>query len=153
MADDAPAPLDELIDEVRLLWNALVQRAERLHRGSGVTVAMRAVLEFLARAGPTSVPHVARARRVSRQHIQAIANALVERGLVATDANPAHRRSPLLRLTPKGARAIARMQDREQTTLAAAAPVATPAELARAAATLRKVRGALEGRAAGLTRP
>lgn len=145
MPNNEPQALDELIDEVRLLWNALVQRADALHRGSGVTVAMRAVLEYLARNGPTAVPAIARARRVSRQHIQAIANALLERSLVALDDNPAHRRSPLLRLTPKGERAIARMQSREANALSGAPAAVGEKEIARTARTLRAIRRAIEG--------
>ena len=49
-------PVDELLDQVRLLWHVLVQAAERLHEGEPVTLGMRAVMEFLARNGPTTVP-------------------------------------------------------------------------------------------------
>src|SRR5512138_3252979 len=98
--------LDELLDEVRLLWHVTVRTAERLHEAEPVTVGMRAVLEFLARNGPTAVPEIARSREVTRQHIQALVNGLLELRLVALDENPAHRRSALVRLTPEGQKTI-----------------------------------------------
>jgi DNA-binding MarR family transcriptional regulator len=134
--------LEALIDEVRLLWNALVRRGEALHAREPVTMGMRAVLEFLARNGPTPVPAIARRRGVSRQHVQALVNPLLERGLVEATANPAHRRSPRIRLTAKGERTIERMRRRETALLGGVRLGA--GELRRAAATLRALRRSLE---------
>ena len=72
--------LDRLFDEVRLLEHRLVQVAERLHTGDGVTIPGRAVLEYLLRCGTTSVPDIARARYVSRQHIQTIVDTFADAG-------------------------------------------------------------------------
>jgi len=94
--------LDDLLDEVRLLWHVAVQATERLHDGEAVTVGMRAVLEFLARNGPRSVPDIARSRLVTRQHIQSLVNGLLELRLVSLEDNPAHRRSSLVQLAPEG---------------------------------------------------
>ena len=52
--------------------------------------------------GPQTVPQLARARPVSRQHIQTMVNQLAENGLVELIDNPAHRRSKLVRLTDAG---------------------------------------------------
>jgi DNA-binding MarR family transcriptional regulator len=60
------------------------------------------VLHTLAMQGPQTVPQIARARPVSRQHIQTIANGLIAEGLIESVDNPAHRRSRLLSLTPLG---------------------------------------------------
>lgn len=68
------------------------------------TASHRAVLESLASEGPRSVPALARARPVSRQHIQVLVNDLVALGFVETRRNPAHKRSPLIALTAAGAR-------------------------------------------------
>ena len=134
----APQPeLEALIDEVRLLWNTLVRRGETLHRREALTMGMRAVLEFIARNGPTPVPAIARRRGVSRQHVQALVNPLLERDLVEATANPAHRRSPRIRLTAKGERTIGRMRRREAAVLSEIRLGA--GELRRAAATLRAV--------------
>jgi len=137
--------LDELFDQVRLLWHVLVQTTERLHEDEPVTLGMRAVLEFLARQGPTAVPEIARSRQVTRQHIQALANELLELRLVSLDDNPAHRRSALVRLTAEGQRAIDRMKRRERQFLERLELEARPDDLRRAATTLSAVRKALGG--------
>jgi len=57
-----------------------------------LSAARRGVLRSLARLGPQTVPQMAGARPVSRQHIQTIVNALAADGLVETIDNPAHKR-------------------------------------------------------------
>ena len=52
--------------------------------------------------GPHTVPQIARMRPVARQHIQKLANEMAADGLIELIDNPAHKRSKLLRLTPKG---------------------------------------------------
>ena len=136
---------DELLEQVRLLWHVMVEAAERLHEDEPVTLGMRAVLEFLARNGPTAVPGIARSRHVTRQHIQALVNDLLELRLVSLDANPAHRRSALVRLTPEGQKAIDRMKRRERQFFDRLDLKASPDDLRRAAATLCAVRESLRG--------
>jgi DNA-binding MarR family transcriptional regulator len=138
--------LDELLDQVRLLWHVLVQAAERLHEDEPVTLGMRAVMEFLARNGPTAVPDIARGRHVTRQHIQSLVNGLLELRLVALVDNPAHRRSALVRLTPEGQKGIERMKRRERQFFEALELKTRPDELKRAAVVLSAVREALGGR-------
>jgi DNA-binding MarR family transcriptional regulator len=138
--------IDELLDQVRLLWHVTVQAGERLHEGEAVTLGMRAVLEFLEANGPRAVPEIARNRHVTRQHIQVLVNGLLELRLVSLDDNPAHRRSSLVRLTPVGQKAIARMRKRERQFLDGLKLSARPEELRRAAAILKAVREALGGR-------
>lgn len=60
------------------------------------------VLRTLVQEGPQTVPEIARARPVSRQHCQTIANALRAKGLIEFIENPKHKRSMLLRITKKG---------------------------------------------------
>jgi len=138
--------LDELLDQVRLLWHVMVQAAERLHEDEPITLGMRAVLEYLARNGPMAVPGVARSRHVTRQHIQTIVNELLKLRLVALDDNPAHRRSALVRLTPEGQKAIDRMKRRERQFFDGLELKARPDDLRRATATLSAVREALGGK-------
>jgi DNA-binding MarR family transcriptional regulator len=136
--------LDRLFDEVRLLEHRLVQVAEKLHSGAGVTIPGRAVLEYLLRCGPTSVPDIARARYVSRQHIQTIVDTLADAGLVQSRPNPAHRRSPLFTLTDSGASAITAIHERERQLLKARLTGIDRDEVAAAVALLTAVRGALD---------
>ena len=132
--------LERLFDEVRLLWHAMVRAGGRLHAREPVTLSMRAVLEALLREGPSSVPTIARRRHVTRQHVQALVNALLERRLVALAPNPAHRRSSLVALTKDGEGTIRRMKERETRYLGSLETRVSGLGLERAAAVLRAVR-------------
>jgi DNA-binding MarR family transcriptional regulator len=136
-------PIEDLLNEVRLLWNRLVQLGEELHAREPVTLGMRAVLEYLLLNGPTTVPDIARSRQVTRQHIQQLVNPLVDRGLVTISANPSHRRSGLVQLSPAGEQVIRRMKEREERVFRAADFGMSDADLLRGADTLRAVRRAL----------
>jgi DNA-binding MarR family transcriptional regulator len=74
---------------------------------------MRGVLELILLDGPATVPAVARARGVSRQHIQQQVDVLLERGLVERQHNPAHKRSSMIALTDKGRALIQNMRAEE----------------------------------------
>ena len=100
----------DLLDETRLLFHALKQWSETLLAESGLTAAMRGVLELILLGGPSTVPGMARARGVSRQHVQQQVDALLERGFLERQANPAHRRSSLIALTDKGHALIQNMR-------------------------------------------
>ena len=66
--------------------------------GGGAFGFMRSV----ALLGPLTVPQIAQMRPTSRQRMQRLANELAAEGLVEFIDNPKHRRSKLVRLTPKG---------------------------------------------------
>ena len=59
-------------------------------------------MRSLALVGPLTVPQIAEMRPTSRQRMQRLADELAAEGLVEFVANPKHRRSKLVRLTPKG---------------------------------------------------
>jgi DNA-binding MarR family transcriptional regulator len=136
--------LHAVIDETRRLFHRLANAAERAHADLGLTASQRAVLEALASAGPQSVPQIARAKGVSRQHIQTIANALVDAALIETRDNPAHQRSPLLALTPEGERCFQQVQQREQTILSELAQRFRLVDLETTARTLKTASRLLE---------
>ena len=98
---------------IRRLFRAMAERAERYLRDSGLSAADRAVLEFLFPDDELTVPDIARRYQVTRQHVQATANRLLDRGLVKTVDNPRHKRSPLLRLSERGHQLFARIRRRE----------------------------------------
>jgi DNA-binding MarR family transcriptional regulator len=110
--------LESLFNETRLLFNTLKLWAEGVHPDSEITLSMRAVLELLLLEGAAPVPAMARARNVSRQHIQQQVDALVDKGLVERRGNPAHRRSPLIALSDKGRARIQTMRGEELDALA-----------------------------------
>lgn len=59
-------------------------------------------LRSLALFGPLTVPQIAEMRPTSRQRMQRLADELATDGLVMFVDNPKHRRSKLVKLTPKG---------------------------------------------------
>ena len=59
-------------------------------------------IRSLALLGPLTVPQIAQMRPTSRQRMQRLADELAAEGLVKFIDNPKHRRSKLVRLTPKG---------------------------------------------------
>ena len=130
----------ELIDETRLLYNTFLQVLEQLHGDTGVSPPQRAVLEYLYRNGDATVPDIARARGVTRQHIQSIVNDLLEHGFVEQRPNPAHRRSQLVTLDPEGRSAIESTLDREQAFIARHLDDLDPEDVTRSAQTLARFR-------------
>ncbi len=108
------SPMSRLILEVRTMYNVVVARGEALHENEGLTLGMRAVLESLRLNGPQAVPVIARARRVSRQRIQALVDQLLDSDLVIRQKNPASQRSPLIAISKSGAETIRRFQRREE---------------------------------------
>jgi len=133
-------PLYELFWRTRRLFQRLATELQPVPGGEPLSGTQRAVLEFLDRGGPQTVPEIARQRSVSRQHIQVNVNELTSLGWVATKPNPAHRRSPLIELTPAGRARLAAAQSVEAQIIAAISRHFAAAELTAAARTL----GALE---------
>ncbi len=132
---------DALGREVRGLFHQLRATGEAIHAAhGGLPVSQRGVLESLYRDGPATVPALARARPVSRQHIQVLVNALLEAGLVETAENPGHRRSPQIALTVAGRRRFEAMRLRERRALEAQRLPVSAAELRAAARVLRALR-------------
>jgi len=137
--------IEDLLNEVRLLYHRFVQVGEQLHEDEPVTLGMRGVLEFLLRNGLTTVPDIARSRAVTRQHIQTLVNALLEQDLVVLEDNPLHKRSSFVTLTTEGERIMRRMRKREGQLYRATEFGVKRNELKTAARTLEHVRDALKG--------
>ncbi len=136
--------IEALTREVRACFNRLRALGDALHHDLGITAAMRAVMEALADGGAQTVPTIARAKSVSRQHIQVLANALIEAGLVASRPNPEDGRSPLIELTAKGKRTFAAMRDREKTVLHELADALDRNDVETALAALRALHAQLD---------
>jgi len=99
----------EIVWLLRRLFRALGQRANERLGSIGLTVADRAVMEFLYPDISLSVPQIARKYNVSRQHIQTTVNTLLNKGFLRTESNPRHKRSPLITLTAKGTKLFAKI--------------------------------------------
>jgi DNA-binding MarR family transcriptional regulator len=142
--DSEPRPLELLAREVRLTFFALKAAAEQLHADQdGLTAGHRGVLESVVTHGPQTVPVLARARPVSRQHIQGLVNRLRALELVQLQPNPASRRSPLVAATPRGRQRFFDMLGRERTALPDSKIPIPEARLREAAETLSRLRVAL----------
>lgn len=139
--DPGEEAFEALGREVRGLFHQLRATGEAIHAAhDALPVSQRAVLESLHRDGPATVPALARARPVSRQHIQVLVNALLEAGLVEAAENPGHRRSPQIALTAAGRRRFEAMRARERRALAGQPLPVSAAELRSAARVLRVLR-------------
>ena len=105
--------LGELFDESVRFYLRLSALAVKMHGKGPLSGPRRTVLVGLARGGPSTVAQMAREREQSRQRFQPLVNALIADGLLHAVPNPAHRQSPLIALTPKGERAVRRIQQIE----------------------------------------
>ena len=113
MNDTIKSQLYEVVRCTRRLFQQLRAVSDELHEDIGVTASQRAVLEFLDQYNSQTVPQIARDRSVSRQHIQAIVNQLLARGLVDTVDNPIHKRSSFIQLTGSGKGLFKSIKERE----------------------------------------
>ena len=114
--------------------------ADELHEDLGLTPGMRSLLRHLGEQGPATVPQIARARDVSRQHVQMVVNRFHENGLVKFVENPEHRRSRLVRLNKRGRKLVAEMDRREQAVWQALDLEVKRADLDEAADVLSSIR-------------
>jgi DNA-binding MarR family transcriptional regulator len=97
--------LNQLVLKVFRLNGRLLDAADRLTEGSGLTAARWQVLGAVLRE-PLTVAAAARSMGLARQSVQRIADVLVEEGLCEYSPNPAHQRAKLLAPTDRGWRAI-----------------------------------------------
>lgn len=139
--------LEGVVREITILFHRLRAVAEEVHHDGQLSGGRREVLRDLDRDGALTVPQLARSRSFSRQHAQVLVNSLQREGLVELRPNPAHRRSPLVRVTETGRARLAEMVRREQRLWAAVAPALSPQQLAATETTLRTLRELFEGEA------
>lgn len=114
----------------------------------GLTSARWQVLGALALAGrPLTVPQIARRMGLTRQSVQASVNRLASEALIAAEANPDHRRSPLTRLTEAGRERYAALQRRQATWINELAAGLDVSELATTARVLEELSNRLDANA------
>ena len=109
----------QIILLVRRLFRALSLKSNENLEQFGVSVANRAVMEFLYPDNSLTVPEIAERYNVTRQHVQAKVNSLLENGLVVTKVNPRHKRSRLIVLSKKGRRLFERIMQKDLRTIEA----------------------------------
>jgi DNA-binding MarR family transcriptional regulator len=140
------SPLASILGETVALFHRLRVVTEQIHRQGEVTSGKRGILGSLDSSGPQTVPQMARARPVSRQYIQTLVNELAAEGYVEFKENPAHKRSPLVRLTPKGKELFHAMLQREVKVISRLKLGIPEKELQTAASVLRAVREMFESK-------
>ena len=134
----------DVITHIRLSFWLLAAISDQMVADLGLTASLRAVLEHLSQTGAQTVPQIASAKTVKRQSIQELVDQLRTKGLVATAANPTHRRSVLIALTPDGKALFRKIRTRETRIIASVAMSMNGGELASAAATLAALRATLQ---------
>jgi DNA-binding MarR family transcriptional regulator len=87
----------------------LTAAGDALAQPVGQTTARWRVLAAVEQT-PMTVAQIARAWSLARQSVQRVADLLERDGLVSYEANPAHRRASLLRLTPEGRSTLRHIQ-------------------------------------------
>ena len=109
--------LMELIEEAVAVHLQLQILTEELHGHSELSRACRGILQDLFRLGPRTVPQLTRGRPVSRQNVLMLVNRLIAEGLAESRRNPEHKRSYLIRLTPRGKTLLEEMWSQERALL------------------------------------
>ncbi len=140
----AQGELRAVVDETIALFHRLRWVAEQIYEEEGRSIARRGILRGLARYGPQTVPALARARSVTRQHVQEVVDALLADRLVELGENPKHSRSRLVRPTARGAALVARMDEIDARVLPAAAGAIPRRDLEVTARTLCAMRAGFE---------
>jgi len=138
--DLTESAFNTLIDETVKLYRRLNVVADEVHHQGEMSGGLRSILRSLKKEGPQTVPHMARIRAVSRQHIQILVNQLVEQGFVELTANPESKRSPLVSLTTRGKNAVEEMNQQESRLLSKSDVGISEDRMRETAESLRTVR-------------
>lgn len=136
----------EVIRRVRPLYRVLISAVDRSLEGTGVSVALRGILELLADSGSLTVPDLARAHSVGRQFVQRMIDQAERDGLVERQINPAHRRSVLFALTRKGRDTFETIRKRELKAIRKAASGISRSDLAVTLKVIQHMTGAFAER-------
>ena len=126
----------EVLRGVRPLYQASARAVDAELQGTGLTVAVRAVLELVLDRGPMTVPQLARELAVTRQSVQVLVDAGAARDLLELTHNPQHRRSRFVAATEVGRRTFADVHRRELANLDRVTADLDPADLTTCARVL-----------------
>jgi len=147
-ASSHPGEIHEAVDafthEVALLYFRMTIAATQFLGQGRHSSGRRSLIKSLGADGPQTVPAMARARAVSRQHVQKLVDELRRDGMVTSRPNPAHKRSKLVDLTPAGRRFLHEMSKREVALFEELAEGIPAQEFRRAAELVRSLRTRLE---------
>ena len=132
----------ELVVQVFQLDGLLSAAGDALARPAGHSSARWRVLAAVEDA-PSTVANIARAWGLARQSVQRVADDLVRERWAVYEENPGHRRAQLLRLTPRGRRALRRIQAAQRSWANALGGEIGESDLRQASSVLARVLHAL----------
>ena len=141
---DAGSSLQSIFAEAAALTHRMRLIRKQLHTHDARSHNWRGILHDLAYHGPQTVPHLARSRKVSRQHIQTLVNRLEREGHLEFADNPAHQRSSLVRISPRGKELLDTINRREETHLAGLGIELHEEKVRLAAAVLQELRESID---------
>ena len=145
---DVPAsdPFLAVIRELLRIHSKVRRLFRQVEIATGLTAMQLAVLATIAESSfALTASDIGRRLGYPRQVIQRTANELAARGLSEVQANPAHKRAPLLVLTPAGV-ALKELADRRAKEISATVLNGLDAVTCDALASeLRNVRAAIDG--------
>lgn len=142
--DVESAEVLKLTSAIRCSFQRLRRVADGLHDDLAINASKRAILEDLSVTGPRTVPQIAAAKDVSRQHVQKIVDALINQECAVFVANPEHRRSPFVELTDTGRKIFAEIRKREAKLLGRLSEAMDPRSVKAATTTLHQLLASLE---------
>jgi len=136
---EAGRAIEDLIIEIVATFFLLRAEGMRIGVVSSSGEGYWSVLRLLKIYGTQTVPQLARYRYVPRQSVQKLANEMLKDGVIELVNNPAHKRSKLLRLTPKGEVVFQEMSDRIAKLAEALAEQQNATQLQNAADVVKKL--------------
>jgi DNA-binding MarR family transcriptional regulator len=104
--DDVRTRTAVLVADLYEAAGVMRRRGDRIASVAGQSQARWQLLSVVSE-GTWTVPHAARRLGLTRQAVQRVADDLRAAGLVRTERNPNHQRSPLIVLTDAGREALA----------------------------------------------
>jgi DNA-binding MarR family transcriptional regulator len=131
--------LHDLFHAVFELHGTLTAVMDDVHARVGLRTSQCMVTDALERQGTASVPEIAAALGVSRQHVQVTCDELERMGVVEFRDSPRHKRSKLVTLTDHGRRLVARAGKAEAAIIEKALPGVDRGKTTGAAALLRAI--------------
>lgn len=144
LVEPEESAFNQLINETVQLFHRLKIVADEVHQQGVMSGGLRGILRQLNKLGEQTVPQMARDRSVSRQNVQMLVNQLAVNGYVEFVENPAHKRSPFVRLTAAGKKAVEAMNRREDRLISKTGVGVSDDQMREAAETLNRVRSFFE---------
>ncbi len=145
-ASDRGTAAYDVLRYVRPLTMQAARAVTATLQGKPMTMATRALIERLDDRGSQTVPQIAAWLDVTRQAVQRVVDDARALGYVEVRDNPAHRRSHLIAVTPRGRGEFQRLHADELTTLAEVAAGIDREDLLTCAAVLEQLTDALARR-------